>query len=260
MRLKFSMLFILFVTSFSFSQITSRVIIEGKISAPIGDDVEGIVVYNRSTGKGTISNEKGEFKISAGISDRIDVTAMQYQKFTVIVDKGIVSSKRLNIFLSESVNLLDEVVVTPYDLLGNVAVDVKKISVSSGKISEVAELTAAPINDADYEWKPDQYSQVQSNIRMNNTMVNGLNFVNLFKLAFKKSHSKADKEDIDVSIRNMYDDQFFKTNLALEIDEVNDFIYFAEANGLNESYLKKGKELDLIELLITQSELYKKQQ
>ncbi|MHA7059943.1 peptidase associated/transthyretin-like domain-containing protein [Aquimarina sp. M1] len=262
MKIKLSFLFICFIISFSFAQITSRVMIDGRISAPIGDDVEGVVVYNLTTKKGTITDNKGTFRISVGINDKLEVIAMQYQKFIVLIDKGVLDNKRLNIFLNESVNLLEEVIVTPYDLLGNVSIDVKKIDVSKSGIDEVARLTSDRINDTDYDWTPDELSELENKVFLEDRMIYGLNFVNLFKVVFQNKDVSKSKTptDIDVKVRKMYNDEFFKTNLALDMDQINDFIFFAEENGLNKSYLEEGNELNLIEFLVIQSKAYKKRQ
>ncbi|WP_299255128.1 carboxypeptidase-like regulatory domain-containing protein [uncultured Aquimarina sp.] len=259
MKMKLSLLFICCALSFSFAQITSRVMIDGRISAPIGDDVEGVVVYNLTTKKGTITDNKGDFRISVGANDKIEIIAMQYQKFVVLIDKGVLDNKRLNIFLNESVNLLDEVIVTPYDLLGNVSIDVKKIGVEDSGIDEVAKLTSARINDTDYDWTADELSELENKVFLEDRMIYGLNFVNLFKVVFQDKDKKDSKKpmDIDVQVRNIYNDEFFKTNLALEMDQINDFIFFAEENGLNKSYLEEGNELNLIEFLVSQSKEYK---
>ncbi len=265
MKIKLSLAFICFVVSISMAQITSRVMIDGKISAPIGDDVEGVVVYNRSTDKGTISNKNGGFRISVGINDKIEVVAMQYQHFVVFVDKGVVDSKRLHIFLNESVNQLEEVVVRPYDLLGNVSVDVKKIGFSQSGISEVAKQTSKRINDAEYDFTADDLTTPENNaiIEEKENLIHGLNFVNLFKLVYdskSKSKKKKQPEDIDVKVRDVYNDQFFKDYLALEIHQINDFLFFAEDNGLNTTYFETGKELDLLQFLVIQSKLYRQRQ
>ncbi len=262
MKIYLSILFACFIASISTAQITSRVMIDGKVSAPIGDDVEGVVIYNRSIDKGTITNKEGVFKISAGINDRIEVVAMQYQHFIILVDKGVVDSKKLNIFLSESINTLEEVVVTPYDLLGNVSVDVKKIGFSQSGIGEVAEQTSSRINDTDYDFRPDELSSVENKVFLEDRMINGLNFVNLFKLFYNKkaSRKKKDSVDIDVQVRDVYNDEFFKDYLALDIDEINDFLVFAENNGLNTKYFESGKELDLLQFLAYQSKLYRQRQ
>ncbi|WP_170837149.1 carboxypeptidase-like regulatory domain-containing protein [Aquimarina amphilecti] len=257
--MKLSLLFICFTISFSFAQITSRVMIDGRVSAPIGDDVEGVVVYNLTTKKGTITDDKGNFRISVGTNDKLEVIAMQYQKFVVLIDKGVLNNRRLNIFLNESVNLLEEVIVTPYDLLGNVSIDVKKIGVSESGIDEVAKLTTDRINDTDYDWTADELSELENKVFLEDRMIYGLNFVNLFKVVFKNKDNGEDNvpADIDVKVRKMYNDEFFKTNLALEMDQINDFIFFAEENGLDKSYLEEGNELNLIEFLVSQSKVYK---
>ncbi|AXT58315.1 carboxypeptidase-like regulatory domain-containing protein [Aquimarina sp. MMG015] len=259
MKMKLSLLFICFTISFSFAQITSRVMIDGRVSAPIGDDVEGVVVYNLTTKKGTITDDKGNFRISVGTNDKIEVIAMQYQKFVVLIDKGVLNNRRLNIFLNESVNLLDEVIVTPYDLLGNVSIDVKKIDVSESGLDDVARLTSDRINDTDYDWTADELSELENKVFLEDRMIYGLNFVNLFKVVFKNKDNNDDKTpaDIDVKVRKMYNDEFFKTNLALEMDQINDFIFFAEENGLDKSYLEEGNELNLLEFLVSQSKVYK---
>jgi hypothetical protein len=259
MKIKLSVLFVCFIVSTSIAQITSRVMIHGKISAPIGDDVEGVVVYNRSTNKGTITTKEGRFKIGAGINDRIEVVAMQYQHFIILVDKGVMNTKRLNVFLTESVNQLEEVVVTPYDLMGNVSVDVKKIGFSQSGIGDVAEETSSRINDTDYDFRSDELSSLENKVFLEDRMINGLNFVTLFKLVYntkKTSEKKKHSPDIDVKIRDLYNDQFFRDYLAIEIDQINDFIFFAEKNGLNSEYFESGKELDLLQFLAYQSKLY----
>ncbi|TYP71035.1 carboxypeptidase-like protein [Aquimarina intermedia] len=236
------------------AQIDTRSLISGEINVPIGDNSEGITIYNRTTNKGTITNENGEFQISAGINDRIDVIAMQYQKFTVIVDKGIVARKTLKIVLHEAVNQLDEVVVSPYDLAGNVDVDVKRIPVNEGNIAEVANETSGRINDSDYNFTPDQLTTPENDVMLQNRMKNGLNFVNLFKLVVGDQNEDEQKSTFATEnrLRNLYNDEFFKQEFDLELNEINDFIAFAKENGLDDSYLKEGKELDLIEFLRTQ--------
>ncbi len=260
MKILLSTLVICFTLNISNAQINSRVMIDGQVSAPIGDDVEGIVLYNRSTDKGTITNKDGLFKMSVGINDRIEVVAMQYQHFIILVDKGIVDSKKLNIFLNESVNQLEEVVVTPYDLNGNVTVDVKKIGFSESGIGEVSKQTSVRINDTDYDFRPDELSPLENKVFLEDRMINGLNFVNLFKVVFKdkdEAKKKNHASDIDVRIRNMYNDDFFKNYLALEIHQINEFIFFAEDNGLDNVYFEAGKELDLLQFLVYQSKLYR---
>jgi len=180
-----------------------------------------------------------------------------------LIDKGVVDSKRLNVFLNESINQLEEVIVTPYDLLGNVSVDVKKIGFSESGIGEVSKETSTRINDTDYDFRPDEVSTLENKVFLEDRMINGLNFVNLFKLVYnnkENSKNKKKPKDIDVKMRDMYNDDFFRNFLALEMDQINDFIFFAEDNGLDNAYFEIGKELDLLQFLVYQSKLYRQRQ
>lgn len=244
----------------SFSQISSRVLVEGKISVPIGDNAEGLVVYNKTTSKGTITNPKGEFSISAGIGDQIEVVGMQYQQFIVLVDKGVVQSKRLHVFLNESVTQLEEVVVSPYDLLGNVQIDISRIQMTPDYEKTTNFVDLGLVYDIDYDFRPDELTVVVNELVEDDLIEYGINVVNIFKLAFTNKSKKENNDyplDIDVKIREFYDTDFFENNLALPADQINDFVVFAEDNGLDFSFFEKGKELDLIEFLTYQRKRFK---
>jgi len=235
MKIKLFLLLVCVSVGFSFAQVTPRVMVDGHISVPAGDNVEGIVVYNLTTKKGTITDEKGDFKIDIKANDKVQVKGMQYQKFVVLIDDGVINNRKLNVFLNTSVNFLEEVIIKPYDLLGNVSADVKKINVSESGLGEVAQQTSVRINDIDYDWTPDELSELENKVFLEDRMIYGLNFVNLFKVVFNDNDKNKNKTpaDIDQKVRKIYKDEFFKTNLDLEMDQINDFIFFAEENGLD---------------------------
>ena len=66
------LLFLLLITSgLGISQEITRFEISGKITASKGEDVEGINIYNKSSQKGTITSETGEFQIKVAENDRV---------------------------------------------------------------------------------------------------------------------------------------------------------------------------------------------
>jgi hypothetical protein len=58
-------------------------------------------------------------------------------------------------------------------------------------------------------------------------------------------------------VRKIYKDSFFKENLNIDKDKINQFIFYVEDKGLSKVMLKKGNELDLIEFLIQKSKEFK---
>lgn len=257
-------LFILGIVGTAISQ--DRISVDGSIQVPVGENSGGIVIYNLSSGAGTVTNMEGEFKIAVKLNDSLRVEPEGFQKFTVIIDQGVINSKELNIYLNEVVNVLPEVIVSPYDLSGNVRVDAAKL-----QVAEVPEgLSSAEVQNIYFEADalPDYQSPPRNAaLAANETrLVNGINFVNIFKELLIEN-KRSDIRDpynnklnnrVEQKLRAMYNDAFFQENLEIEMKNINEFIYFADENGLKEEMLKEGNELELIEFLIDQSKRFKK--
>ena len=155
------LLFLLLITSgLGISQEITRFEISGKITASKGEDVEGINIYNKSSQKGTITSETGEFQIKVAENDRVFISAMQFQNFTVIIDEGIIETKTMHIALNPVINQLDEVLIRPYDLSGNIVADVKRINVSS--ISNKYDTSYETV-EFGYEFSADAQTSVKGN-------------------------------------------------------------------------------------------------
>lgn len=248
------------------AQAQERISVSGSIQVPVGDEPEGIIVYNLNTEVLTLTNSEGEFSIAVKIKDSLRVSAAQFQEFIVIIDEGVIQTGDLNIYLSEIINMLPEVVVSPYDLSGNVTVDAARLSVAglpnNLTASQMQNTYFASETDPSYQSSPKNTALAMSQTRL----VNGINFVNIFKellIASKKDeirdpYSERPNSDIDTEIRQIYNDAFFQENLNIDLEYINDFIYFADDSGLKEEMLQKGNELDLIEFLVEQSKQYKK--
>lgn len=234
-----------------------RVQIQGKITPPPGESAEGISVVNRTARRATISNASGNFTIRAAAGDTLHFSAVQFQNFSVIIDKGVVDNRQLNVFISEAVTELPEVVVTPYDLSGNVEVDVRLIPTAE---TDLPAQTAAEINPYEYTFRPDSLVS-PANAAMRESMIySGANFANIFREIFSSRKAMTDiggNEDLQEQILQLHDDEFFKEQLNIPKEDINEFILFAEDNGLNPSMLEPENEMLLIEFLVAQSQKYK---
>lgn len=234
-----------------------RVTVNGKITPPLGEDPEGISIINRTGKVATISNDTGNFTMQVAEGDTLHFRAIQYQDFSVIVDEGVVQNRQLNVFISESVTELPEVVVTPYDLTGNVQVDVSLIPVAD---RDLPAQSAAEINSYEYTFRPDSLVSPE-NAAMREAMIHsGADFANIFRNIFTSRRITTEvggSDDIDDQVLQLYDDEFFKEQLNIPEENIHEFIYFAEDNGLNPSMLEPENEMDLIEFLVAQSQKYK---
>tara|TARA_B100000953_G_scaffold69453_2_gene55914 strand:+ start:21891 stop:22700 length:810 start_codon:yes stop_codon:yes gene_type:complete len=248
----------LFVSATGFAQ-NANVQLDGQITVPEGDDPDGITIFNEANSKGTISNEKGEFKINARLNDRIVFSSLQFEQFSVRITKDILASKMLNVSINIALNKLPEVRVSAGTLSGSINVDVNRIKVTPAQIPNmnVSMLETPKVKS------PESYPvRNQAQLSSQTYMVNGLNLINVFKLVTGKYGKE--KEDyraipfaqLDDEIKQMYSNDFFKETLDLEANQVNDFIFFAADNGLNGQMLSEENELDIIQFLIEQRKAY----
>ncbi|MEH6406074.1 MAG: carboxypeptidase-like regulatory domain-containing protein, partial [Leeuwenhoekiella sp.] len=220
--------FFLLTGTVALSQNSARNMIEGQLIAPKGGDPEGIVIYNTSSERGTITDIRGVFSLAVAKNDEVLVQSVQYSPVTVMVTSSIMQSKKMTITLRESVNTLDEIVVTPYDLTGNIVADVNIVNVQSG---------VQPVNFGAIRLEDGQYDELSAvdNVAMDNeTWKYGLNFVNVFKALFSKR--KADKTEFTSTAQDelsqLYDNAFFKQNLDIKEEDIGDFIDYTANNGL----------------------------
>lgn len=241
------------------AQIDNRVFVAGEVIVPLDGEASQIEVINQNSKEGTVTNQYGQFGISVREGDRLRFRAIQYQNFTVIIDENIVKNKKFTIKINDEINTLDEVIVKPYDLEGNIEVDARKVKTEFYAAPESEEV----INEYEGEQPYVRSQTITENYTTEQRFIkNGLNIANIFREILSSKEVSEDQtlpKDVDVMVRKMYKDSFFKENLDIEQENINQFIFFVEDKGLTKSMLQKGNELNLIEFLVKKSEEFKAQ-
>jgi hypothetical protein len=235
-----------------------------KLPRRLGKIIEGISIYNISSQQGTITSPTGTFELSVAENDRIAISALQFSAFKVIVDKGVIESRKMEIYLNPVVNQLEEVIVRPYDLLGNVTADV-------GRIETVNVVPAWDLSyeslEFGYEFSEDQYSSIEGN-KAEEAYFNGqqqaqLNFAGLAGLLFPKKKRSTFREINDErdlvakGLRQRFSNGYILDVFNIPLENTNDFIYFVEENGLKLELLKAKNEILLLDFMNQISKDYK---
>lgn len=260
MKLKFGFLLLFFFTSaVVLAQTIERIPIQGQITAPLGEDVENISIYNVSSQKGTITDKEGLFTIEVALHDRIEVTALQFASFSVNVDAGVIKSRKMKVYLNPSVNVLEDVVINQYDLTGYAELDVKSIKtyvVPNISLSKAEILSTANM-------APDQYSAIKGNFAAsvispsaNGVSVNILALADLFSKKTATVYKRKPPVDVAKELRERFSPAFIEENFHISSEKADDFLYFVEDHGLLASYLKPENELLLMDFMLQQSSAY----
>jgi len=94
--------------------------------------LESVHIINLNKIVGTITNEKGEFTITASANDTLYLSYLGFKTQKIRVTNDMLKFKNTKIALTELAYALEEVIVTPYELTGFLEIDVKNIPINEG--------------------------------------------------------------------------------------------------------------------------------
>jgi len=232
-------LFLIFIFQLSFSQ--DRVLIQGKVIYR-NIDVPAANVINNTAQITTITNDNGEFQILAKVDDEIIFSSVQYIIRTVRVNEEIIRNKRLVVQINQRVRELDEVVITPDDT--DKFLDLKEEQFKG------------------FDYLADKSTRIQNILTDDRQVVNGLNFVNIFRLLSTLIDSKSEEEKINISpsevLPFILEENFFKNVLNLETFQTEDFLSKLDSDeNLKKLILEKNQFL-IIDYLLKEANNYLK--
>ncbi|MCB0464913.1 MAG: hypothetical protein KDC78_04445, partial [Aequorivita sp.] len=174
----------------------------------------------------------------------------------------------MNIFLNPAVNQLEEVVVRPYDLSGNINADVKKIPTYTG--TKDLKLSFYNLKYGD-DLNPDDKTAISGNAAEEalhgNALKNGANVLALLggvaQLLFPKGEKisivkqQESQSLLSNNIQQRFSKDFIAANFDIPEDKAVDFLFYAQENGLDQDLLKSENEMQLMEFLFKKSKEYK---
>lgn len=232
-------LFLIFIFQLSFSQ--DRVLIQGKVIYR-NIDVPAANIINNTAQITTITNDNGEFQILAKVDDEIIFSSVQYIIRTVRVNEEIIRNKRLVVQINQRVRELDEVVITPDDT--DKFLDLKEEQFKG------------------FDYLADKSTRIQNILTDDRQVVNGLNFVNIFRLLSTLIDSKSEEEKINISpsevLPFILEENFFKNVLNLETFQTEDFLSKLDRDeNLKKLILEKNQFL-IIDYLLKEANNYLK--
>lgn len=257
-KLFFILLFGLF--SLSASSQLSREILRGQI---VSDSAiaERVTVFNISSNKGAVSDDLGFFTIFARASDTLVFSSVAFKQTSLVLTETDFLVTVMKVRLEVFVNELDEVVVRPFSLSGDLARDEKNLKVTMKK-SDIN-----PLQATDILLVEDKQSSLRNTAMPNDGSIQyGMDFVRIGKDIlrwFKKDKEEKPIEFVSDKIfseaaQEKFTYHFFTETLGLEQDEIGLFLSYCENDPKVKSLLSQNKEIELIDFLISKSVDYKK--
>lgn len=257
MKNNFLLIATFFIIQFSYGQFVPRVVLKGKIVAE-SLSIDNVTVFNISSNKGAISDHLGYFALYARPSDTLVFSSVVFKSKKLILAEIDFKVEVVYVKLEEFINELDEVVVTPKTLTGDLVKDVKNMKVTdmnpafdSGQITDLQfekDASSTPKNPGIYD----------------GTITYGMDFVKIGKMIGKIFVKDKPKETVFTSSKNFQEAvkdkftyNFFTETLELNKDEIGLFLAYCDSDPKVKELLAVNREIDLIDFLISKSKEYK---
>ena len=182
--------------------------------------VAGIHVINRVSGAATITREDGQFAIVAQANDVLVFSAIQFKTHAIVLDAVLFQQDFIKVYVEAFVNELDEVVVKPHDLSGNLKEDIAKVE--------------KPINFDDvgipgFKGKPQERIPKTGHLVLSSMLGSVpieevIKKINGYYKELKLRRKMDTENEMVVQMIEYYGVAFFMNNYELHLDEVYPFV------------------------------------
>lgn len=246
----FIVIVFLFFSAFGLAQDVQRIEIQGKIIVD-RNDLEGVTVFNKSSNKGTVTDKEGLFTIDVALNDQLEFSALQFQNFTVTISQEIIDRKELTAYLVEQINKLDEVLILPHKLTGDLFTDTQSVELVNPNLDA---LYFGLDNLDKIEFLDDHLTGVHNIAMPERRLVYGVNMVDVVGLLFKSIFKPKEKKivapsEYRKSILEVYTKEYLSLILNIKNEDIVEFVYYVEENEFDISLLGPKREFEFIDFL-----------
>jgi hypothetical protein len=200
--------------------------LEGKVQGT-DKDLADVYVMNLTAKKATITDAHGYFSIVAHLNDTLVFTALQYKRKELVVSLEMLSSKNITVPLEDAITQLDEVVVMPYNLTGDMGRDLRSLNVGPITTASTLGLPNAYVKPPTKAERELFEATTGGGIIPLNPILNAIS--GRTKM-LKQRIARDEKYGRTQRVRDFYADSLYTKRLQIPQDKIEDFMYFCEVD------------------------------
>jgi hypothetical protein len=220
-----------------------------------GEGVADVHVLNLSAQRATITAEDGAFLIPARAGDTLLFSAVQLQRKTLVVTPAMLQSLGIVVPLEAFVNELDEVVLLPYNLSGDISRDLQQIPREKVYVAATLDLPNAYVKPATQSERKLHEATTGGGIVPLNPILNAISG----RTRYLKNILALDRVSARTArVRAFYADSVYVSELKIPSVKIDDFMYFCEVDSLFDSEVDTGDRLRIWEFLKRKSLDYRR--
>lgn len=226
--------------------------LEGKVYSEDGD-VAATHVLNTTTERAAITDLNGYFKITVALNDTIVFSAVQYKRKEIVITQSILDSKFINVPLENTLTELDEVVVMPYNLTGDMSRD-------ADRLGKERIITASTLGLPNAYVKPLTKAERQLYAATANPYMSFDPLINAItgRTKYLKNQVKREKAYSRTErVKAFYHDSLIVADLKIPQEKIDDFMYFCEIDSSFQTTVDTHDRLKIWEFMVNKGELYR---
>lgn len=242
--------FTLLLSAGLIAQKLPREVMKGQLIAE-SISLEDILITNKTAKTAVISKSDGTFQINVRVNDTLIFSGFNFPRQILVLNDADLKFNILQIKMEGQATNLDEVVINPNALSGDLKKDNNNI--------KVAHLVANVDNAAtmDRLYFGDEKSTPENKLMpgyLDPTYMMDFNKIGKKLLrSFKRSEAQKNKNrDIkrfSVVVQNRFSDDFFRNTLKMEEAEITPFLVFCETDARSKEILKSTNDFEIIQFL-----------
>ena len=257
MKSKLLILTLLFSTVL-LAQKLPREILYGQLVSD-GMTVDNILITNKTANQAAVSKNDGTFQILVRVKDTLVFSGLNFARQSLILNEADLKLKVLKIKIESRINPLDEVVINPNALTGNLNKDSQNIKLNSLNTNLDKQAAVETLFEADDKTSPDNKlmpGYLDDTYMMDFAKI-GKKIVRAFKRSEAQKNKNKDITRFSVVVQNRFSDDFFRNTLKMDASEAERFLAFCDNDSNASTYITAGNDFELIAFIKQKKQEYK---
>jgi len=250
---------VVFATQWTFAQEGESKLLQGRVSST-DKDVVGVVVQNTTTRDAVITDLEGNFSIRVRVNDTLVFSAVHFLRKSLPVTQTLYQSNFVEVPMQEFVNQLREVVVSPYNLTGDLTKDINRVTLEKDVSAEALNLPNAHQRiPTQSERRLEQATLGKFNVGMLlsppiDPLINAITG----RTKMLKKRVEVDKAYAQTQqVQGFYADSLFVATLKIPMQKIDDFMYFCEVDEAFQAAVESQDKLRIWDIMLQKSRAYR---
>ncbi len=218
-------------------------------------DVAATHVLNTTLNKATITDIDGSFSIHVNVNDTLVFSAVQFKKKELIVSQEVFLQAKLYVLLEEALTQLDEIVVKPFYLSGDIGDDLKTLEIEPVVTASTLGLPNAYVIPPTKAERELFEAKSGGGIVPINPIINAITGRTKMlkeRVARNKKYARTER------VKAFYADSIYVQELKIPLDKIDDFMYFCEIDPSFSSIVDTHDKLKIWDFFKQKSVIYRK--